>query len=638
MKDMYGFPVDECREGECRARQAEYVQTVLPRQKKVWDAIVGDDLEATVRGMRQSRKLKAAVRGGIPDALRPRVWACLAGASAKRSAMDAGYFERLVDRVNQREIEEQRLQRERMSAASAVSSAGEPRSELLEQLEQIDKDLGRTFPSHAFIATHAGQASLRRLLRAYCVGRNPRTGYCQGMNFLAALLLCVMERSEEAAFWLLLVMVERLLPSDYFTDGLTGVRVDSGILLDLMRERLPALHSHFERTGVLPMLPLVTTHWFISLFVFWLPSESLLRLWDCFFCDGLKSKNKVFFRASLAIFKLHERPLLEMTDVQMLTDGLRELSRATYDADQLVHELYNKQWIGHFSLHAVQRMEAVHRVDVMADMARRAERSARATQEDEERQSAAAAAISARPATPQTQPPLLPLPPPPTAPVSATSPGGGELAIDGAPETTVDEELVAARMARLSFAFAAHDDDDDDDDGDEKAAGEGAERGCEEEEEEATLGAPPLSSSVSPASASSTWSPRAYLLKRSPAKALSMMKKLAWQRRWFELSEETFCWYASAQAAAAGHEPLGRVPKSMILLAKPNGDASGFEVDVGNRVIHLALDGVPRVAREAHASSWCRALNSQEVLAAGTGAPSGMSHTAKFWKSPAKKP
>ena len=67
----------------------------------------------------------------------------------------------------------------------------------------------------------------------------------------------------------------------------------------------------------------------------------------------------------------------------------------------------------------------------------------------------------------------------------------------------------------------------------------------------------------------------------------------------------------------------------------PTGDASGFEVDVGNRVIHLALDGVPRVAREAHASSWCRALNSQEVLAAGTGAPSGMSHTAKFWKSPA---
>ena len=88
-----------------------------------------------------------------------------------------------------------------------------------------------------------------------------------------------------------------------------GVRVDSEILLDLLRERLPSLHTHLERSQVLPMLPVATTQWLISLFVLHLPTETLLRLWDCFFFDGLKSKNKTFFRAALTLFKLHEAEL-----------------------------------------------------------------------------------------------------------------------------------------------------------------------------------------------------------------------------------------------------------------------------------------------------------------------------------------
>ena len=44
------------------------------------------------------------------------------------------------------------------------------------------------------------------------------------------------QAEEEDAFWMLVVMVERLLPNDSFSDGLTGVRVDSEILIDLMRD------------------------------------------------------------------------------------------------------------------------------------------------------------------------------------------------------------------------------------------------------------------------------------------------------------------------------------------------------------------------------------------------------------------
>lgn len=144
------------------------------------------DIELRLQSMMQSKKgrdrLKLMVRGGIPAELRPRVWHFLAGASTKRtSQLDEQYYERLLESVDQQEAREMEL---RQSMASTVSSvSGSPkRSELAATLEQIDKDINRTFPGHHVIAAPEGQKALRRLLRAYCGGRNPHTGYCQGVG------------------------------------------------------------------------------------------------------------------------------------------------------------------------------------------------------------------------------------------------------------------------------------------------------------------------------------------------------------------------------------------------------------------------------------------------------------------------
>ena len=344
--DSYGFPVEEHLE-ESKAAQLRHqsqartsrappavptlpvaqkidarappVAQVLPRQRKAWAELTrAEDFDACLQQMARTAKgkeqLKKMVREGVPAELRPQVWHCLAGASAKRSGqVDDGYYARLLESVDQQERRERELLAMRRSTAAA---GAEIRSELISTLEQIEKDVGRTFPGHrTFTHSADGQAQLRRVLRAYCAGRNLHTGYCQGMNFVAATLLLVMS-TEEDAFWMFLLTMERLLPADYYTDGLTGVRIDSQVLITLMKERLPSLHAHFEASGVLPLLPIVTTQWFIALFVFWLPTESLMRLWDCFYFEGLKNKNKIFFRAALTLFKLHEKELKQLDDVQ----------------------------------------------------------------------------------------------------------------------------------------------------------------------------------------------------------------------------------------------------------------------------------------------------------------------------------
>jgi hypothetical protein len=43
---------------------------------------------------------------------------------------------------------------------------------------QIELDLPRTFPRHAWLAGEEGQAALRAVLTAYA-GHNPDVGYCQ---------------------------------------------------------------------------------------------------------------------------------------------------------------------------------------------------------------------------------------------------------------------------------------------------------------------------------------------------------------------------------------------------------------------------------------------------------------------------
>jgi len=93
--------------------------------------------------------------------------------------------------------------------------------------KQIELDLLRTLPNNKhYDSPHAdGIAKLRRVLLAYSV-HNPEVEYCQGFNRIAAIALLFM--NEEDAFWLLVYIVEHLMPAEYFSRDkqLIGAQVD----------------------------------------------------------------------------------------------------------------------------------------------------------------------------------------------------------------------------------------------------------------------------------------------------------------------------------------------------------------------------------------------------------------------------
>lgn len=199
---------------------------------------------------------KTLVMAGIPVSLRPKIWAESSGASSLRIP---GYYEDLVARSR---------------------SESEMEADIL---VQIKADVKRTLRDNVFFRNPdaPGVKRLEELLRAYSL-HNPRIGYCQGMNLITASLLLICATSEDC-FWLLVIIIDYILPSGYFDQNLLVARADQVVLREFVAEVLPKLDSKLTDLGV--VLEACTFHWFLSLYTGVLTGgEALYRVWDVILC------------------------------------------------------------------------------------------------------------------------------------------------------------------------------------------------------------------------------------------------------------------------------------------------------------------------------------------------------------------
>lgn len=57
--------------------------------------------------------------------------------------------------------------------------------------------------------------------------------YFKGLNYIAGLLLLV-TKSEETSFWLLKILIEKILP-EYYTPTMRGLLTDIDVLAELVK-------------------------------------------------------------------------------------------------------------------------------------------------------------------------------------------------------------------------------------------------------------------------------------------------------------------------------------------------------------------------------------------------------------------
>uniref|UniRef100_A0A915KS71 Rab-GAP TBC domain-containing protein n=1 Tax=Romanomermis culicivorax TaxID=13658 RepID=A0A915KS71_ROMCU len=216
-------------------------------------------------------QLYALVREkGVPHSMRPYVWPRLCGAvSGKKKA--AFEYKDLLKAAN----------KDRPSVA-----------------KQIEKDLLRTMPSNACFADFesVGVPRMRRILRAIAY-LYPDIGYCQGMGVIIGTLLLFVE--EEETFWLMITIIEDILPASYFTQSLIGVQADQKVFRQLLSDFLPGIDRLLKEHDI--ELSLISLNWFLTLFSSVLHVRIVLRVWDLFFYEGSVALFKVALGESIHV-------------------------------------------------------------------------------------------------------------------------------------------------------------------------------------------------------------------------------------------------------------------------------------------------------------------------------------------------
>ncbi|KAF7141409.1 hypothetical protein RHMOL_Rhmol06G0240100 [Rhododendron molle] len=342
-QDIYGFLVEGNVDD---VNVLNEVREKVRQQGRVWWALeaskganwylqthASSTLKASLKfsALGNAITLKRLIRKGIPPVLRPKVWFSLSGAAKKKSTAPESYYDDLI---------------------KAVDGKATPAT------RQIDHDLPRTFPGHQWLDTQEGQGALRRVLVGYSF-RDSDVGYCQGLNYVAALLLLVM-KTEEDAFWMLAVLLENVLVNDCYTTNLSGCHVEQRVFKDLLIKNCPRIAAHLDALEF--DVSLVATEWFLCLFSKSLPSETTLRVWDVLFYEGAK----VLFHVALAIFKMKEEELILAQHVGDVIDILQKTTHHLFDPDELLTVAFDK--IGSMTTTTISKQRKKQEPAVMAEL------------------------------------------------------------------------------------------------------------------------------------------------------------------------------------------------------------------------------------------------------------------------------
>lgn len=370
--DLYGFKL----EGHAASPAVRAVRLqcdgAAQRAERAWAPF------AAARRLPDEKRLKELLRAGVPPTLRPWVWLEASGAAARRRAA-AEASAAAAGGGGAR------------SSFEALAHAGETRASA-RRLREIDED-ARRFAlqrAHAWLQSEEGVAAMRRVLLSFeahsaSLAAEGRGGDSSGaadavtpaafeappaLVPVAALLLLALDRSEDSAFWVLLELSERALPSaapplqpshragaaagsgGQQSASRLGCEVEVRALGDLISSKLPRLAAHLG-SRLEADAGCFAADWFLSLFASSLPAETAARMWDALLFEG----PKVLFRVALALLSAIEERALACDSAAELALLARAAASSAHDRDALLARAFGG--VGSLPMAAIEHYRAV---------------------------------------------------------------------------------------------------------------------------------------------------------------------------------------------------------------------------------------------------------------------------------------
>jgi len=183
--------------------------------------------------------------------------------------------------------------------------------------DEIERDVHRTMPAHPkFAKGSPARKVLAQILHCSAV-IHPEVGYCQGMNFVVAMLL--LSVSAETAFWVWIAMLRNFHLLLLYAPGVPHLPLRLHQFNAVVQKHLPELYSHLERSGY--MARMFAHQWVMTLFAYYLDPALLAPTYDLFFLRGWK----VVFRLGVTLLRALA-PDLQKLDVEGIS-GLMQASK-----------------------------------------------------------------------------------------------------------------------------------------------------------------------------------------------------------------------------------------------------------------------------------------------------------------------
>mmetsp|Transcript_28489 Transcript_28489/g.39344 ORF Transcript_28489/g.39344 Transcript_28489/m.39344 type:complete len:608 (-) Transcript_28489:203-2026(-) len=248
--------------------------------------------------MKFPTKVKKRVRQGLPARYRGFLWRIVAGSDVLEKKNPGVY-------------------------RSLLLSGDSPWSGM------IKRDVDRTFPKHVMFRDRQGlgQTSLFNVLKAYSL-YDENVGYCQGMGFIAGLLLLYMD--EESVFWTLVALIStrKFSMSGLFSNKMPLLSRYFFIFENLLSSHVPRLAEHLQLMGIHSSM--YASRWFITVFSCNFPLEVVNRVWDIFLFEG----PRIIFRVAMAIMIQKENRLLKLSFEQIIDE--LQTAHKELDAEELI--------------------------------------------------------------------------------------------------------------------------------------------------------------------------------------------------------------------------------------------------------------------------------------------------------------
>ncbi|KAG6888452.1 hypothetical protein C0995_008127 [Termitomyces sp. Mi166 len=227
---------------------------------------------------RKSKKVKKLVFDGVPSSVRYLVWSMLTDGKAR---IVPGVYGQLGSRAK------------------------------IAALADIERDIQRCFAEHPQLQSTRGPVI--SLLQAYLT-MVPDVQYVTGLTLIAGNLL--LHAPEEDAFWIFVSLMDiHIRP--YFSSTSAQVDVDATLFGRYMDNVDPAMAKKlFGELNIPPVS--ICRPWFTSLFVGYLPSDYLNRVWDIFLFEGVP----FLFRVALVLVSCSRQRIFDATSADAALDAV----------------------------------------------------------------------------------------------------------------------------------------------------------------------------------------------------------------------------------------------------------------------------------------------------------------------------